>query len=343
MPDTEWAPFQQVHETLKGGQAVYIGPSGRRYSLRLINPRLPSDDGATVLAQVDEAVGPQARAQASLTPMSEELRHVRVFLSSPGDVKQERALAHDLIKSSLPVNDWLRGRMTFDLVSWDDPSTSIPMPADLTPQEAINRGLRKPSECDVVIVLLWSRMGTPLPTEYTKLDGSPYYSGTEWEFEDALTAARRTNGKPMVLLYRRTQKPQIDIDDADFEAKRDQFRLVNKFFDNLRDPDGSIRCSVNNYDSPEDFRLKLDRHLQHYAKRLLDGARSNPISGFPGVVAAARDAFRGFEWKPSSERDLDFAELRRQLDALDRQNLEASRDEIRALVEMLERIVPRGM
>jgi hypothetical protein len=175
--ESEWAPFRQVQESLKAGQAVYIGPSGVRYSLRKINPRLPAaGSGPLVLAKVDEAVGakprppiaPQGRAPASTTP-----RHVKVFLSSPGDVKEERELARDLIKAVLPVNEWVRDRLTFDVFSWDDPASSTPLPAHLTPQEAIDRGLIRPSQCDVVVVLLWSRMGTPL-----KHDGKDYMSGT---------------------------------------------------------------------------------------------------------------------------------------------------------------------
>ena len=62
------------------------------------------------------------------------------------------------------------------------------------------------SACDIVIVLFWSRMGTPLPhPEYQKADGSPYLSGTEWEFWDAVNA-ERANGKPITLIYRRTEK-----------------------------------------------------------------------------------------------------------------------------------------
>ena len=40
---------------------------------------------------------------------------------------------------------------------------SVYVPATLTPQEAVNRGLPRPSACDCVVVVLWARMGTPLP------------------------------------------------------------------------------------------------------------------------------------------------------------------------------------
>src|SRR4051812_27791215 len=89
------------------------------------------------------------------------LRHLRVFLSSPGDVIDERGLARHLLKEELAYESPFRGRVTFDVVSWDDPAAPTPMLATLPPQEAVNRRLPRPSECDVVVVILWSRMGTP--------------------------------------------------------------------------------------------------------------------------------------------------------------------------------------
>ncbi len=89
-------------------------------------------------------------------------QQVRIFLSSPGDVADERALARRLLKDELPYDPFLRGRVTFDVVNWDDPDAPSPMPATLKPQEAVNRFGPKPSECDVVVVVLWSRMGTHL-------------------------------------------------------------------------------------------------------------------------------------------------------------------------------------
>ena len=42
----------------------------------------------------------------------------------------------------------------------------------------------------IVVLILWSRLGTPLPIkterrEYIGLDGRSPVTGTEWEFEDA--------------------------------------------------------------------------------------------------------------------------------------------------------------
>src|SRR5262245_20378039 len=107
---------------------------------------------------------------------------IRVFLSSPGDVAYERSLARDLLKDELPYDPLLLRGFTFDVVSWDDPAAPIPMDARITPQQAVVRFGPKPSDCDVVIVILWARMGTHLDLRtFSKPDNSPYLSGTEWE------------------------------------------------------------------------------------------------------------------------------------------------------------------
>ena len=107
---------------------------------------------------------------------------LRVFLASPGDVQDERSLALRVLER-LPYDPFLRGRLLLETVAWDKPGADTPMLATLTPQEAIAEQRPKPSECDVVVVIFWSRMGTPLPKSYVKDDGvTPYLSGTEWEY-----------------------------------------------------------------------------------------------------------------------------------------------------------------
>ena len=89
-------------------------------------------------------------------------QHLRVFLASPGDVSDERAMVRRLLKDELPYDPLLRGLVTFDVVSWDDPAAPTPMPARLSPQEAVIRFNVRPAKCDIVIVVLWSRLGTHL-------------------------------------------------------------------------------------------------------------------------------------------------------------------------------------
>ena len=192
---------------------------------------------------------------------------VRIFLASPGDVADERALARKVLEQ-LQYDPFLRGRVTIETIAWDRPGADTPMLATMTPQEAISTQLPKPSECDVVVVIFWSRMGTPLPEEYVKEDGSRYLSGTEWEYLEALTASEET-GSPKVLVYRRTEERAFSADDPDIEEHLSQWRSVKDFFADFRNSDGSIRNAYNEYDTPDTFEKKLDVHLRELLSQVL--------------------------------------------------------------------------
>ena len=113
------------------------------------------------------------------------MHHLHIFLSSPGDVSRERQLAREVI-DQLESERAYKDRLKLEVVAWDKPGVDTAMPAQLEPQEAINEGLKNPSECNLIIVIYWSRMGTPLSEKYRKPGGSRYRSGTEYEFIDAM-------------------------------------------------------------------------------------------------------------------------------------------------------------
>jgi hypothetical protein len=192
--------------------------------------------------------------------------HFRVFLSSPGDVQDERSLAHKVL-NNLPTQPFIRNRATLQVLSWDAPNAETPLYANLTPQAALLQQMTRPAECDIVIVILWSRMGTPLPEDdpnFRKPDGGRYLSGTEWEYEDAC-GSRKT----VVLVYRRMEKPRIELDDAEIDEKRKQYKLVTEFFERFKKADGSLRGGYNEYSTPSDFERRLDVDIKSVLEELL--------------------------------------------------------------------------
>ncbi len=146
-------------------------------------------------------------------------------------------------------------------MSWDDPHGPAQMDARLTPQQAVDRSLPTPAECDLTVVLLWGRMGTPL-TE-TKADGTPYLSGTEWEFENALAA-----NKP-VLVYRRSEKVLLDPDDPEFDEKLAQKRRVDAFFASFDGEGGAIERSHATYATISDLLTRLRQDVERYLQQVL--------------------------------------------------------------------------
>jgi formylglycine-generating enzyme required for sulfatase activity len=191
----------------------------------------------------------------------------KIFLASPGDVQDERMLARvaiDQVQGELAFRD----RIHVECIAWDQPGVEVAMDAGLTPQEAIARGFPQPSACDLVVVILWSRMGTPLPAEYTKPDGTAYLSGAEWEYQDAIRQTK-SSGRPSVWLYQRTQAPAPSFDDPEYEDKYRQWQKVQVFFKALVAEDGSLIAGVNHYQAPDEFRRQFEQHLRDRLTKVL--------------------------------------------------------------------------
>lgn len=210
---------------------------------------------------------------------------IKVFLSSPGDVVEERRIALETMRA-LEDSPLLRDRVHLQVVAWDDPAASAPLDARETPQASVNRWAGRPADCDLTIVVLWSRLGTPLPAALTRADGTRFASGTVWEVEDAIAADRP------VFVYRRTDKPRIELDDADIAAKRAQYEAVRKWFDTLRDGHGAWRSGVNEYASPAQFQQLLRMHLEAFiGKQLAGGGAPAPrLNLAPQSAPGARPA-----------------------------------------------------
>src|SRR4051794_8647350 len=98
-----------------------------------------------------------------------------IFVSSPGDVGRERELSKRVLER---LQGEFSRRVTLKPYFWE----YEPMRGNTDYQGNIP----KPSEYDIVICILWSRLGSPLNAAYHHADGSPYASGTEYEFEAAV-------------------------------------------------------------------------------------------------------------------------------------------------------------
>jgi hypothetical protein len=191
--------------------------------------------------------------------------HLRVFLSSPGDVAEERALVRTIVEQELAKERMFRLGAHLEVVSWDDPNAPVPLDARLTPQAAIDRGIPLPSQCDIVVVVLWSRIGTPFTH-----DGKQYQSGTEYEYLEAL--ASKIAGRPEILVYRRTspiedawRKRLIEETDDQRVAQRDK---VTSFFARFSDQAGLPTGGFKSYKSPLEFKEKTKLELRELLRNL---------------------------------------------------------------------------
>jgi tetratricopeptide (TPR) repeat protein len=122
-----------------------------------------------------------------------EARKIRIFVSSPTDVDEERRRMMEVVAV---LNRRYAGVIALEGVFWEQ----TVYPAHATFQAQID----DPASCDLVICVLWSRLGSPLPAGWpTRPEGGePYESGTVYEFETAL-AARRVGEVPDIYVFRK--------------------------------------------------------------------------------------------------------------------------------------------
>jgi hypothetical protein len=175
----------------------------------------------------------------------ESPKAVRIFLSSPTDVAEERRLAADLIERKLAKDPGIVTACSVQLVRWDDPDAPTPMEAETDAQGSVDCAKGKPSDCDVVIVILWSRLGTPF-----ERDGRRWASGTEYEYEMAARAPK----PPSIYVYRRTEEPRIGLRDPQHLEKVAQLNAVEDFL-------GRVKAHTT-YATPAEFRERLERDLR---------------------------------------------------------------------------------
>ncbi len=189
----------------------------------------------------------------------------RIFIASPGDVSEERKIVEQIIKTLRQEETLFYGKAILFPIMWE----KLALEAWVSPQRAIELGLPTPAECDVVVVIFWSRMGTPLSlADYKKPDGTQYYSGTEWEHDNAKNGflSNHTN-RPKIFIYRCINKPAISVDNKE---EITQLEMVNEFFNKFRNPDGSYGGSYFRYNTTSEFKEIIQDHLTGVIKTMLN-------------------------------------------------------------------------
>ena len=113
---------------------------------------------------------------------------IKVFLGSPGDLKEEREAATGVVDEE-NANHAKRSGYEIELVKWEGPEFYSQR---RRPQDVINEGLE---QCDYFVGMLWKKWGTsPRSKEHS------YTSGFEEEYEEATKRHDKT-GKPGISLF----------------------------------------------------------------------------------------------------------------------------------------------
>ena len=197
---------------------------------------------------------------------------------------EERAIASRVIER---LQSEYIGKVVLESVLWEHE----PLLATSTFQDQIV----KPSDADIVVAILWSRLGTRLPKEFVRADGSRYESGTEFEFEEAIKGFRE-NGKPDLLVYRKTAPPSVRLDDEKelldrLSQKKKLDEFVDKWFHDKAE--GTLIAAFHAFEAASDFETLVENHLH----RLIDRAIPSSVSSTSQARAVWKKGspFRGLE------------------------------------------------
>ncbi len=240
--------------------------------------------------------------------MEMEPKTIRIFISSPGDVAEEREKSKLVIEQ---LQRWYGDAVVLLPVLWED----LPLGPNASFQEGVDMVVSNEAGIDIAAFILWSRLGSPLGG-ITKPDGSPYRSGTEREFDMMLMAAEATGGaRPDMIFYRRydddsyNRRLSAQSDRAQFEDMVHQRAMVEQFIGEMfHDEQGHNTRAYHSFQQPVDFagRLKvhlrqlIDRHLDESDVRLHARWMDAPYRGLEAFDLEHTDIFFGREeevWK----------------------------------------------
>jgi hypothetical protein len=206
---------------------------------------------------------------------------VRIFISSPGDVELERQVARRVISQlQAEFGDY----PVIEPYFWE----YEPMRLTRDYQGQIPRA----SSFDVVVCILWSRLGTPLGQHYLRSDGTPYASGTEFEFEDAANSVK-IRGVPDLLVYRNKSDPIIKPrPKEERERQLAQFDALESFLEQWTRDGETLKGALTGYSDVAQFEELLGEHLRKLIRARLPDSR---IANQRAVTWTSGSPFRGLQ------------------------------------------------
>jgi WD40 repeat protein/tetratricopeptide (TPR) repeat protein len=180
--------------------------------------------------------------------------NVRIFFSSPGDVTMERETAKRIVdRLQSEIGEAAKLQPYFweheVMVATKDYQENIPHMDDF----------------DMVVCILWSRLGTPLdPARHPKPGGGGFKSGTEYEFFTAMQA-HELRGTPDIFVFRNTTEPRRPSRPKEVREKMDrEIDRLDDFFDTYFQDEQFFTRAINIYSTLGEFEDKLTIALRSY-------------------------------------------------------------------------------
>ncbi len=143
-----------------------------------------------------------------------------------------------------------------------------------------------PGDADILVLILWSRLGTPLPEktatrEYRGIDGRMPVTGTEWEYEQAIESERK-RGSPQPLVYRKFAEGIAKFSRSEqLNQLREQWEALQAFWERHFEAPGTLKAGFSRFQTLDEFETRLEHDLRELLRRRLppQGARTTHTPG----------------------------------------------------------------
>jgi hypothetical protein len=202
--------------------------------------------------------------------LRESLKLIRVFLASPGDLKEERLAARDAADE---INRLVAKPAGYqiELLGWEETVSSLGRP-----QALINKELET---CELFVGIMWKRWGTP-PSK----DG-PYSSGFEEEYELSRKRFAET-GEPQMGMFFKNVDRELLADPGD-DLKR-----VLGFQNRLTDEKAHL---FQMFDTKEEFAQRVRQFLAAHVhlRTARDAKEEEQREGAPKELRTDQEAQNG--------------------------------------------------
>ena len=189
------------------------------------------------------------------------------------------------------LNAEMEGHVHLEAVRWEE--SYYTATADFQAQ------IPRASEADLVLCILWRRLGSELPPDrYHRADGSPYGSGTEYEFEDAQSRAA-AEGTPDLLVYRKMAPAEFRTDDPRaYEVDHAQYMAFQAFWMRwFRSEAGHFTAGYQNFKTTDEFEALVEKQLRQWLKRreqaVWPESKGSPFRGLEPFNARYASVFFG--------------------------------------------------
>ena len=237
-----------------------------------IRSRLQSEDLAELRSnerELEESRRVKQGAKGVASPAISK-RTVRVLISGPGDVAEERERARLVVAH---LQRLYADAFNLVAVMWED----FPISTGSF-QEPIDSFLSALNQIDIAVFILWSRLGTSLNPSVGRSVNSSYKSSIQHQF-DLMLAAREQSREnvPIILAYRRHDEDgfhdilvSLEHDSKARELCIIQRNLVVQFISEyFQSKDGLNLRAYHSYNKPNDFGNQLRVHLTTVLQELL--------------------------------------------------------------------------